>query len=190
MSSPPATATPAAQPRPLRLHDSWWTVGAAALLICLGLVSCLWVSSHLRADPALHTAALFIHLAALVLGFGAVLVVDWLGVLWLLGRCSLPETLTTAQRLHIPVWAGLAGLVVSGAMLHPDFGSSLTRIKLLLVLVLALNGLQSKVLTHRMSLHASPAPAPLILLWGAVTAGVSQVCWWGAVVIGFLNARH
>lgn len=189
MPAPPPTAS-AAQPRPLRLHDSWWTVGAAALLTTLTLASCLWASAHLHPDPTLHTAALFIHLASLVLGFGAVLVVDWFGVLWLLGRCTLRETLTTADRLHAPVWAGLAGLVISGAMLHPDLGSALTRTKLALVLVLALNGLQSRVLAHRLSLHASPTPAPRVLLWGAVTAGVSQLCWWGAVTIGFLNSQH
>ena len=31
--------------------------------------------------------------------------------------------------------------------------------------------------------------APRLLAWGAITALVSQACWWGAVVIGFVNSR-
>lgn len=190
MPSLSATNTSAGQSPPLRLHDSWWALGVAALLASLTLASCLWVSAHLHPDPALHTVALFIHLASLVLGFGAVVVIDYYGLLWLTGRCSLSEALTTANRLHAPVWAGLAGLVGSGAMLHPDLGSPLTCTKLALVLILTLNGLQAKVLAHRLSQSAACTPSPRVLIWGAATAGVSQLCWWGAVAIGFLNSRH
>lgn len=101
----------------------WWTSAAGALLICLGWTACVWISTHLRADPALHTAALFVHLASLVLGFGAVLVADYYGLLWLTGRCELGEAVGCAARLHTPIWAGLAGLVASGIMLHPDLAS-------------------------------------------------------------------
>lgn len=198
MPSLSATTTAAAadqSPR-LRLHDSWWAVGVAGLLAVLTLTSCLWASTHLHPDPALHTAALFVHLASMALGFGAVLVIDYYGLLWLTGRCTLAEALTTADRLHTPVWAGLAGLVGSGALLHPDLGSALTRTKLALVLVLTLNGLQARILARHLarptaSAHPkAPALRPRTLLWGAATAAVSQICWWGAVAIGFLNSRH
>ncbi|WP_310724364.1 hypothetical protein [Streptomyces sp. N2A] len=196
MPSLSATTTAADHPPRLRLHDSWWAVGAAGLLAVLTLTFCLWASAHLHPDPALHTAALFVHLASMALGFGAVLVIDYYGLLWLTGRCTLAEALTTADRLHTPVWAGLAGLVASGALLHPGLGSTLTRTKLAFVLVLTLNGLQARVLARHLARPAAtarpeaPALRPRTLWWGAATAAVSQMCWWGAVTIGFLNSRH
>ncbi|HET6353637.1 hypothetical protein [Streptomyces sp.] len=167
----------------------WWTSAAGALLICLGWMACVWISTHLRADPALHTAALFVHLASLVLGFGAVLVADYYGLLWLTGRCELGEAVGCASRLHTPIWAGLSGLVASGIMLHPDLASPLTRIKLALVLLLSLNGLQAGILRRRIAGAAAASPSPRTLMWGAATALMSQVCWWGALAIGFLNSQ-
>ncbi|MFF5211917.1 hypothetical protein [Streptosporangium sp. NPDC000396] len=176
--------------RPSGLYDSWWTVTAAALTAGLTLSACAWISQHLQADPALHTTALFVHLASLVLGFGAVLVVDYHGLLWMSGRCALRDVLESTARLHFPIWTGLAGLVVSGVMLHPDLTSPLTRTKLALVLVLTLNGLQAGLLNRRMARHVSTALAPRLLAWGATTALVSQLCWWGAVGIGFYNGQR
>ncbi|MCY0929318.1 hypothetical protein OTB20_24585 [Streptomyces sp. H27-H1] len=191
MLSPTASASvaPTPDPRPLRLYDSWWTVAAAALLATLALTAGLWSSLHVRADAALHTAALFVHLASLVLGFGAVLCADYWGMLWLTRRCSLDEVLGAVSRLHTPIWAGLGGLVASGLLLHPNLGSPLTLTKLALVLVLTLNGLQAGFLGHRLA--ATPAPIGRgMLIWASATALISQVCWWGAVVIGFLNSNR
>ncbi|MGG8407278.1 hypothetical protein ACM614_11955 [Streptomyces sp. 12297] len=194
-----ATDTGKGRPVPLRVYDSWWTVSATALGAVLLITGGLWMSTHLRTDPALHDAALFVHLASLVLGFGAVLSADWYGALWLTGRCSLGEVTAATARLHTPIWAGLAGLVGSGVMLHPDLGSPLTQTKLLLVLILTVNGLQAGALGERLNAHGAaaagrdgaPAAVPTALLVRcAVTAGLSQICWWGAVVIGFLNTRN
>ncbi|MFJ8083392.1 hypothetical protein ACIQ6Y_22640 [Streptomyces sp. NPDC096205] len=188
------SALPSQPPAPVRrlgLYDTWWTVCAAALAACLALAACTWMSLHLHTDATLHTAALFVHLASLILGFGAVLVADYYALLWLTGRCTLPDTLTAAARLHLPIWTGLAGLVASGVLLHPDLGSTLTRTKLALILVLTVNGLQAGLLNRRTAQH--PAGSPLgtrLLAWGAATALTSQVCWWGAVLIGFLNSRR
>ncbi|MFF7890190.1 hypothetical protein ACH40F_58125 [Streptomyces sp. NPDC020794] len=190
VSRRPAPALSAAGPaRPLSPNDSWWTVAASAVTACLALSACAWVSLHLHADPALHTAALFVHLASLILGFGAVLVADYYALLWMSGRCTLRETLDSTARLHVPIWSGLVGLVVSGAMLHPDLASNLTRTKLALVLILTLNGLQAGLLNKRMHGEATLL-ARRTLIWGAATALISQVCWWGAVVIGFTNSQH
>ncbi|MFI5760468.1 hypothetical protein ACIA8F_05935 [Streptomyces sp. NPDC051563] len=141
----------------------------------------------MKTDPALHTAALFAHLASLVVGFGAVLAADYYGLLWATRRCTLAEVVGATSRLHIPIWAGLGGLIVSGMMLEPDLKSPLTLAKLGLVALLTLNGLQAGLLGHRLS--AAPAATPRLLLWGGATAVVSQLCWWGAVTIGFLNTN-
>ncbi len=184
-----ATTQGARHARPLGLYDSWWTMAGAALAICAAWAASVWISFHLQADAALHTVALFVHLASLVLGFGAVLVADYYGLLWITGRCSLRDALGSAGRLHLPIWAGLAGLVASGTMLHPDPSSTLTCVKLVLVLLLSLNGLQAGLLNQRMAAHTAAAPGPRLLAWGGATALVSQVCWWGAVIIGFLNTQ-
>ncbi|WP_216373029.1 hypothetical protein [Streptomyces tailanensis] len=186
---PASSLSDGGQDRPLGLYDSWWTVAAAALMACLSLVACAWISQHLRVDASLHTAALFVHLASLVLGFGAVLVADYYGLLWMTRRCTLHDALAGTARLHVPIWAGLAGLVVSGVMLSPDLASTITRTKLALVLALTLNGLQAGLLNRRMAQHASTPLPERLLVWGATTALVSQVCWWGATVIGFLNRQ-
>ncbi|MFC9327119.1 hypothetical protein [Kitasatospora sp. NPDC057015] len=186
----PSARTTGDPARPLGLHDAWWTVAAASLMACAGLAACTWIAAHVEADPALHTTALFVHLASLVLGFGAVLVADYYGMLWMTRRCSLRETLGATSRLHTPIWAGLAGLVVSGMMLHPDLSSPITRTKLVLVVVLTVNGLQAGLLNKRMTEHPVTAPVTgRLLAWGAGTALVSQICWWGAVVIGFRNSQ-
>ncbi|MBT2468810.1 hypothetical protein J7E97_13230 [Streptomyces sp. ISL-66] len=173
--------------RPIRLYDSWWTVTAAGLGALIALTVGLWVSVHVKTDTELHTAALFAHLASLVVGFGAVLSADYYGLLWAMRRCALAEVVSATSRLHIPIWAGLGGLVVSGLMLHPDLDSPLTLVKLGLVGLLTLNGLQAGLLGHRLS--TAPAITPRLLAWAAATAVISQLCWWGAVTIGFLNTN-
>ncbi|MGQ4615694.1 hypothetical protein [Nocardia sp. R7R-8] len=182
---------PAAEPqRPLALHDSWWTVSAAGLLATSILAATLWISVHVRVDAALHTAGLFVHLAALIVGFGGVLVADYLMALWLSGRSTLADAITGMSRLHAPIWVGLTGLVMSGCFLEPDLGSGATRTKMVLILLLTLNGLQATVLSKRLSRETSGTPPTRLLIWGAASGAVSQVCWWGAVGIGFWNAQH
>ncbi|ATZ24787.1 hypothetical protein SLAV_14665 [Streptomyces lavendulae subsp. lavendulae] len=183
--SSPAVRLPA---RPVRLFDSWWTVAAGALCAMVVLAGGLWFSLHVQTDETLHSAVLFAHLASLVLGFGAVLSADYYGLLWATGRCTLAEVIGATARLHVPIWAGLGGLVASGMMLHPDVHSPLTLTKLGLVAALTLNGLQAGLLGRRMEEASQPVGGRL-LLWGGATALVSQACWWGSVVIGFLNTN-
>ncbi|KGN30412.1 hypothetical protein N802_07140 [Knoellia sinensis KCTC 19936] len=115
-------------------------VQAAALAGVVAAVA--WMGPHVHADATLHKVALFVHLASLVLGFGAVLAVDWTGARRLLGHHGLTDVIDVASRVNAAIWVGYAGLVASGAFLV-----------------------------------------------AAGSAGVSQVGWWGATVIGFLNGR-
>jgi hypothetical protein len=144
-------------------------------------------------DPAfsarVHELVLLGHLAALALGFGAVLAVDWHGLLWLLRRIELPELLTVTSRLSTPVWLGLTGLVATGALLSPDADSSLTRLKLVLVTLVTVNGLHAEAVHQALERASSSAePLPLrLLLRGLAVGAISQVGWWGATVIGLMN---
>ncbi|MGI5404650.1 hypothetical protein ACQEVG_35365 [Streptomyces sp. CA-135486] len=186
----PSTGRRSRQEAELLRLPQWCGPAFASLAVCAGWAASTWVAVHLRADAALHTAALFVHLASLVLGFGAVLAVDYYGALWLGGRKTLREVLDFTAPLHTLVWAGLIGLIGSGALLHPDLGSPLTCVKLCLVLVIALNGVQAGALHRRLAALDCRPVSRSLLLRGAATASLSQVAWWGALVIGFLNSRH
>jgi hypothetical protein len=179
--APPAVASPPAGTLPA------WVLLPVGLLLCAAWAAMIWMSTHLQPDPTLRSVALFAHLAAMVAGFGAVLVIDWVGLLWSIGRRTFADVTHTAHAVHSLIWLSLAGLTFSGMLLYPDPSSPLTRIKLALVLVVALNGLHAHLLHRRLvALGDRPPPNPLLLLAG-LTALVSQACWWAAMAIGFVN---
>lgn len=148
-----------------------------------------WVAGPVHAGATLQTAARFFHVAALVVGLGSVLAVDWFAVLWLLGRRRLSDILSTACTLQVPIWLGLAGLVVTGLFLHPNLKSPLTLLKLGLVFAVTLNGLYARWLGQRLE-RCQDGPVPRhLLVQSGVAATVSQTGWWGAMLIGFLNSQ-
>ena len=167
------------------LLPSWTPYVAGALGIPAGLAAMLWTATHLQSDQVLHEVALFAHLSCLVIGFGAVLAVDWMALQWAAGRRMLSDVLRTAGEVHVPIWVGYSGLVLSGVFLSPDLTSPVTQAKLALVLVIGWNGLAATWLQR----HLRDRPGGVTLVVSAICAGVSQGAWWGAAVIGFLNAR-
>jgi hypothetical protein len=164
--------------------------GGAAIAASMVLAAGLWVSLHVQIDPVVRMAVLFIHLSSLVLGLGAVLVADYHAILWLVRRCSLREVGVSAERLQLLIWLGLVGLVLSGLLLKPDLNSTITIIKLALVLVLTVNGLQVRLLSRRIAAASQWRISLLDGAWGAASGLVSQICWWGAAFIGFWNQQH
>lgn len=164
---------------------SWVPYAAAGLALAALGGAAVWTAGHIRPDGTLHDIALFLHLASLVLGLGAVLSVDWVALRWLAGVVALSDVLAQAANVHVLIWAGFGGLVVSGMMLEPDVTSALTWTKLSLVLLIGWNGLFAMWLHARLSEDARRHRLGL----SAATATVSQVGWWGAMVIGFLSAR-
>lgn len=167
------------------LLPSWTPYVAAGTAIVAGMAAVLWTTVHVQADALLHEVALFVHLGCLVVGFGAVIAVDWMALLWLLGRRSLTEVLGIAGGVHVPIWIGYAGLVLSGVLLSPDLASALTQIKLALVLIIGLNG----VLATGLQRHLGDRHGGRIVLVSAACASLSQTAWWSAAIIGFLNSR-
>ncbi|MFE1770708.1 hypothetical protein [Streptomyces sp. NPDC059008] len=166
-----------------------WALILLGVFCSAALAALCWVAGHLHADPPLRTAARFVHLVALVVGLGSVLAVDWFALLWLLGRRRLADVLRTACTLQFPIWLGLAGLVVTGLFLHPDLASPLTRIKLGLVLAIILNGLHAHWLGQRLERYRNAEAPRRLLVRSGVAAAVSQLGWWGASLIGFLNSQ-
>ncbi|WP_377639457.1 hypothetical protein [Oryzobacter terrae] len=191
LTRPPVQRVPPVA-RPTR---SWRSPVRSALLTgaagVAAVTTAVLVAPHVPRDPLLHDVALLGHLTALALGFGAVLLLDLTGARWMLGRVTLADTARLAALAHPAIWLGMAGLVLTGGLLHPDPTSVLTQGKLLAVVVACANGGYATSLGHEVATAAARAPhLPRgLLLRGLVASGVSQGAWWTAVVVGWLNAR-
>jgi hypothetical protein len=174
------------EPAPARRRPDWLPLAAVASLILAASPVVVWTCAHSHPVPLVHDVALFVHLGALLVGFGAVLSVDWVAALFIVGRRSYHEMMRAADNAAVPIWAGYAGLVLSGLLLEPDLTSPVTQVKLGLVLVIGLNGVVA------LGLHRALGRGGADLRWmalGGMCATVSQIAWWGATAVGFLNAH-
>ncbi|MFC0099730.1 hypothetical protein ACFFKH_19690 [Micromonospora marina] len=119
---------------------------------------------HVSLSPGGRMLALFCHLTCLVMGFGAVLTVDWFSLRWLLRREPLDAVLNAARGAHPLIWlpgrsrrqrrrAGTGHLIRAGT------GQ-------------AARGARGR--------RQRGAPRPAL---------TSQLGWWTATLIGFLNAH-
>lgn len=141
--------------------------------------------------------ALFVHLISMAVGFGAVVMIDVYGLMWLFGKRTVSDLVALAGAAHGVIAAGVGCLLASGVALHPDLDSPLARLKLLLVLVLMLNSVAARRylegLKTALPTEARGANIPwAVFQRGLAAALVSQATWWGAIAIGFLTnaARH
>jgi hypothetical protein len=186
----PGAQRAAATARPARHRRRESASTRYLILAFLGVwATVVLAAPHLHASPLVHQVALFCHLAALVLGFGAVLTLDWFGLMWALRRSSLATVMQVAHGVHTPIWLGLAGLTASGMVLSPNTSAPLTMVKLLAVLAVAINGLYARRVQERMA-ELGEGPPPLSLLArGAAAVMISQAGWWTATAVGFLNAQ-
>ena len=179
--SPGGTSVPGAARRVL-----------AALVCTAAWLASVLVGHHLDTPPEVHRIGLAVHILALVVSFGAILVIDWIGLLWLLGKREIHEPGRLESGAKPLIWGGLGMLLLSGAFINPDLGSTPTCVKLACVLVLMLNGLAIGPLMHRL------LSMPRDTRFGGVSRGVrarlmlalalSQASWWTAVLIGLLNS--
>jgi hypothetical protein len=165
-------------------------------LLALGCVAAGWgvvafAATRLQPSLPVHRTALFVHLLSLVVGLGAIVVIDTYGAGCLLSGRSPVAVAQLAGALDPLIWGGLAGLMASGALLHPSLSSGLTWAKLAAVLVAGLNGVNAHGLRTAVAALAPSTslwqlPRPLLLRLAA-TAAISQTAWWLAVLIGFWN---
>lgn len=168
----------------------WLTLPEMRLAILVPLVSAgaMALALCLSSPPWLHTVGLFVHLASLVVGLGAVMAVDWSGLMFLLRRSSFHTVLIQAHRTTPLIWLGLLGLLVSGTVLEPRL-TPLTVVKFVAVLCVGLVGVLVTATTRRM-MPELPTPSRALLRRGMILAALSQVCWWTAAIIGFVNAQR
>lgn len=188
LTSNPTPSRTLLSPRVTRL----WPVLAATSVV-LAWPVLLWVALKVQVGPGMRELAQFGHLAALVVGFGAVLTVEWFGLLWLLRRRPLAAVMQVAQGAHLPIWLGLAGLVATGIVLAPAQLTAAGVVKLSAVLVVALNGIYAWHLQQRLvgagHTGVGAAVPRSLLARMAAAALLSQLGWWTAVTIGFLSTR-
>ncbi|GEM_PF-1616574 len=138
---------------------------------------------------------LFGHLISLVVGFGAVIVIDTFGLLWLARMWGVDLTLVRrvaniTQRL---IWIGFTGLILTGIPMLYINGtvSDMTIIKLSLVAMIGLNGVFLhfiKKMLDALGEDITDVPAKVYFRISLASA-ISQIGWWGATAIGFLNRQ-
>jgi hypothetical protein len=148
-------------------------------------------------NPQVARVALFVHLVSMAIGFGSVLVIDIYGLLWLAGRRTLTELVDLDTAAHTMIAIAVGGLLASGIALQPDLDTTPAQFKMLLVLVLMLNGLAAQRFLARLRRTLPPGTRGDSIPWAAFQRGltaalVSQASWWGAIAIGFITnaARH
>lgn len=143
-------------------------------------------------ETPLFYTFLFAHLVSLIVGFGAVIVIDAVGLLWVRGKLPARRLINVAEVTQKVIWLGWGGLVISGAAMLTLKGyiDSLTAIKLFLVVMIGINGLALhfiKKSLHGIVRYETVPPAHKYHI--VLTSVVSQIGWWGALIIGFMH-RH
>jgi hypothetical protein len=187
-TSVPTTSTPVRVPRPAydvaMVVAAWFAAVVAAAVFPLD-------------DPQVSRVALFIHLVSMAVGFGAVILIDVYGLLWLFGSRTLSEVVQLATVAHTVIALGVGGLLASGIALRPELDTPMARFKMVLVLLLMLNGLAAQRMLQRMRKSLPPDTRGANIPWthfqrvlGA--AMLSQATWWGSIAIGFITSvnRH
>ena len=162
------------------------------VLCLLAWAASVTVGTWVDFGPVLHRIGLSGHILAMAVSFGAILVVDWVGFLWLLGKREIRDTGRLEAAAQPLIWGGLAVLLATGAMIKPDLSNPLTQIKMVCVLALMLNGVALAPVMRR--LHDLPADTRFTAVAARLRARllvalcISQACWWTCILVGLLNS--
>ena len=135
---------------------------------------------------------LFAHLTGLILGFGSVLATDLYGLLWVANRERFPQVVRVSGVTELFIWAGWALMVAAGIPLLVLKGvvDNLLLIKLFFVALIGVNGVALHLLHKRVKGYADGDDVPRLVMFRlGLSLLVSQIAWWGALLIGFLH-RH
>lgn len=162
------------------------------ILIILSIPRGVMLPAMNDMETSLFFIILFIHLSGLILGFGSVLVTDLYGALWLRDRVRFPELVRVSGFTEKFIWVGWGIMVTTGIALASLKGiiDNLMIIKLFFVVLIGLNGLLLHRLHKQLHGRKEGSDVPTITLFRmAFGLFISQVAWWGSVLIGFLH-RH
>ncbi len=144
-----------------------------------------------------YDVLLFSHLISLVVGFGAVIVVDSFGLAWMLKLFGVTLKLVTqvAEITQKLIWLGFFGLVVSGALMFYERGliavaQNLHWMKFFLVAMVGVNGVYLHTIKKRMEGVVGEVVPKEVMFRMALASTISQVGWWGATLIGFYLSSY
>jgi len=143
-------------------------------------------------DTTLFFALLLIHIVSLVVGFGAVLVMDFFGLFWMFRKRTLTEFLGVADISQILVWLGWGGLTASGVPLLflKGYVDSLIILKIFLVALLGINGLfLHSIKKDAWKIGEGEKVPPFLFFRMVLSTCVSMLGWWGALAIGFYHSH-
>lgn len=135
---------------------------------------------------------LFTHLVFLIIGFGAVIFIDTCGLLWLFKKIKLSFVTKVAKITQPLIWIGWTGMVLSGIPLLVIKGSisGLTTIKIFFVLLIGLNGIYLHFIKKWLERINNNEKIPKLLEFRiGLSTIISQIGWWTAIIIGFLNNK-
>lgn len=135
---------------------------------------------------------LFIHLIGFALGFGAVMLVDTVGLLWVFRKVKAEQLGWISGIAQKIIWSSVVIQIVTGSMLlEPEYITARTKIKLAAVLILVINGVVLDWVRKQMLSYKQDDfwKLPRAFQLGSVIAiGLSQLCWWAATIIGFISS--
>ncbi|MBN9611563.1 MAG: hypothetical protein BGO26_10385 [Actinobacteria bacterium 69-20] len=188
----PIISTPADPVPPAGESTVGRTYPSAYLAAVLALALAVALAALLRPSHALLHIGIVIHLLGFTVGFGAVTVVDWYGLLWLAGRRDLVEVRRLVDAATPLIWMGIVALLASAPLVHPDLTAAHTWIKIGAVLIVVVNGVWTQGLSTQLATlpvaRRDRAHTPLTLRRRIyASAATSQAAWWTAIVIGLIS---
>ncbi|NJC20975.1 hypothetical protein BJ994_000051 [Arthrobacter pigmenti] len=178
----------------LRTSYSLPRIAFLSLAAIAAWIASVTIGSVVRVEPPVEQVALTFHTLSVVAAFGAVLLVDWVGFLWLITRRQLHETSRIESAALPIIWAGIGGLLITGALINPDMQNPFTVVKTAAVLILTLNGILLIPCMRR--LNSKPRHTRFVDLDVGmrthllICLGISQACWWTAMIVGFVNGAQ
>jgi hypothetical protein len=143
-------------------------------------------------EPTAFYILLFFHLGFLILGFGSVLVTDLYGLLWIRDRVRFKQILRVSGVTQKFIWTGWAGMVIVGIPMIIIKGNidNLMILKIAFVILIGLNGIPLHMIQKKLQEFKDEDVVPGIFIFRLILCiSISQIAWWGAIVIGFLH-RH
>lgn len=136
---------------------------------------------------------LIIHLLAIAVAYGSVLIIDFMGLLWVLGKIGRERMIAITKWDQPVIWSALVALLVSGVMLRPDLSKPLTQIKMGLVLAMLLNGINLETLRKKALSFTEQRFWDLptyFKLWSSGSILLSQALWISIILAGYMIAHR
>lgn len=125
-------------------------------------------------------------------GFGAVILADIAGGLWVFRKARASQVAWLTGIVQPVIWVALTASIVSGVVLvDPDKIVLRTKLKFVAIIILLLNGLFLDRLRRHMTEYDIEDfwdfPTRFKLT-SAISIGLSQICWWTAILVGFITS--